>query len=237
VRFLAVTDGTAGHQEQGGATLARRRQSEAKKAAAVVGADTVILTNPDGSLMPLLPQRLELLRELRLFAPDVIATHRVNDYHPDHRYTGTLVQDAWFSIRAPNVLPGVDIPAHEPTVLYMSDQFTRPRELQPNLIFDIDAVIDQKLEAMIAHSSQVEEWLPWMGGYEPEIVPDPEARRTFLLKHAALGSRAEAGRFRHALVQKYGATKGAKVEYAEAFEISEFSAPLGAERAGQLFPY
>ncbi|MCU1490518.1 MAG: N-acetylglucosaminylphosphatidylinositol deacetylase, partial [Acidimicrobiaceae bacterium] len=29
VRFLAVTDGTAGHHEQAGAVLARRRRSEA----------------------------------------------------------------------------------------------------------------------------------------------------------------------------------------------------------------
>jgi LmbE family N-acetylglucosaminyl deacetylase len=237
VRFLAVTDGTAGHPEQAGATLARRRQSEAQHGATIVGADTVILANPDGGLVPQLEQRLELLREIRLFAPDVIATHRVNDYHPDHRYTGTLVQDAWFTIRVPNVLPGVAVPPHEPTVLYMSDQFTRPRELQADLIFDIDGVIGEKLEAMIAHVSQVEEWLPWMAGYEPEIVQDPVARRAFLLRHAALGPRAEANRFRPALVKKYGATRGARVEYAEAFEISEFSAPMSADRAGQLFPY
>lgn len=237
VRFLACTDGTAGHQEQAGATLARRRQSEAKRGAAIVGADTVILSNPDGGLEPGIEQRLAVLREIRLFAPDIVATHRVNDYHPDHRYSGTLVQDAWFAVRVPNVLPGVAVPPHAPTVVYMADHFTRPAPIQPDLVFDIDPVIDEKLEAMIAHTSQVEEWLPWMAGYEAEIVEDPGARRAFLLKHAALGSRAEAGRFRQALVEKYGEARGRAVEYAEAFEVSEFSAPLDPERARQLFPF
>jgi LmbE family N-acetylglucosaminyl deacetylase len=237
VRFLAVTDGTAGHQELAGAALARRRRQEAQRGAALVGADAVILENPDGGLVPLLENRHRVLREIRQFSPDVIATHRINDYHPDHRYTGTLVQDAWFSIKVPNILPLVPVPAGAPIVIYMSDRFSRPTELQPDLVFDIDSVIDKKLEAMIAHESQVEEWLPWMGGYLDEMVEDRPARRSFLLKHAALGSREEARRFRDALVEKYGAGRGAAVEYAEAFEISEFSTQLNPGRARQLFPF
>ncbi|MCU1490850.1 MAG: LmbE family protein, partial [Acidimicrobiaceae bacterium] len=205
--------------------------------AALVGAGDVILPNSDGGLVPLLEARHQVLGEIRRFSPDVIATHRVNDYHPDHRYAGTLVQDAWFAIRVPNVLPRIPIPTKTPVLVYMSDRFSRPAELRPDLIFDLDAVIDRKLEAMIAHTSQVEEWLPWMGGYEASVVEDGVQRRRFLLEHAELGSRAEADRFRTALVEKYGAARGAAVEYAEAFEISELTAGLRPEAIRQLFPF
>jgi LmbE family N-acetylglucosaminyl deacetylase len=30
---------------------------------------------------------------------------RPNDYHPDHRYTGVLVQDAAYMVAVPNIAP------------------------------------------------------------------------------------------------------------------------------------
>jgi N-acetylglucosamine malate deacetylase 1 len=237
VRFLAMTDGTAGHRESGGAVLARRRQAEADVAAALVGADAVILDNQDGALMPTLENRHKVIRAIREFQPDVIATHRTNDYHPDHRYTGLLVQDSCYMVMVPNVVPTIAPPAREPIVMYMSDRFSKPSSLQPDLIFDIDSVIEQKLEAMIAHESQVQEWLPWMGGYLGQLPEEPQARRHFLLSHAEVRSADEANRFRDALVAKYGAERGGAVRYAEAFELSEYAAGLDDERMKGLFPF
>ncbi|MCU1490528.1 MAG: hypothetical protein JWM85_1933, partial [Acidimicrobiaceae bacterium] len=135
-RLLAMTDGSAGHQNMAGAALAQRRAQEASAAAAVVGADSVILDNPDGNLMPTLENRHKVTRAIREFAPDVIVTHRTNDYHPDHRYTGVLVQDSCYLVMVPNVVPTTPTPAREPVVIFMYDRFSRPSELRPDLVLD-----------------------------------------------------------------------------------------------------
>jgi len=239
VRFLAVTDGSAGHQQLAGAALASRRGAEAKAAAAAVGADSVILDNQDGSLMPTLENRLKVIRAIREFRPDVIATHRINDYHPDHRYTGLLVQDSCYMVMVPNVLPTVPVPPREPIVVLMYDKFTKPNEIQPDLVFDIDSVIEKKLDSFTCHVSQVEEWMPWMAGYTDEIPADPQARRTFFRDncYASVESQQAAARFRGALVAKYGPERGGNVKYAEVFEISEYAAGLDPEHAKALFPF
>ena len=39
----------------------------------------------------------------------MVLAPRPNDYHPDHRYTGVLVQDAAYMVVVPSVTP--DVPA------------------------------------------------------------------------------------------------------------------------------
>ncbi len=38
-------------------------------------------------------------------------------------------------------------------------------------------------------------------------------------------------------MSRYGAEHGAAVRFAEAFEVSEYAAPLSSELAAQLFPF
>jgi len=81
------------------------------------------------------------------------------------------------------------------------------------------------------------EWLPWIGGYQAELPDDPAKRLGYVRTQAASGAAEEADRFRDALVNKYGPLKGGSVRYAEAYEISEYGAPLSAERVQALFPF
>jgi N-acetylglucosamine malate deacetylase 1 len=236
-RFVSMTDGSAGHQELGGAKLAGIRQAEAGAGAAAVGADSVVFDNPDGSLLPTLDNRHRVIRAVREFQPDVIVTHRTNDYHPDHRYTGVTVQDACYMVMVPNVLPGCPVPDREPVVIFMSDKFTKPNPLDPDLVFDIDPVIEKKLDAITSHVSQMAEWLPWVERYAEEVPDDPNERRTYLRARAARKPAAEADRFRDALVAKYGEPHGREVRYAEAYEVSEYGAPLTQELSCSLFSF
>ena len=236
-RFLSMTDGSAGHQEYAGAKLAGLRRAEARAGGAAVGADSLIFDNLDGSLMPSLENRHKVIRAVREFQPDVIVTHRTNDYHPDHRYTGVLVQDACYMIMVPNVLPTVTVPDRAPVVIFMPDKFTKPYPLQPDLVFDIDAVFDKKLDSITSHVSQMHEWLPWIERYEDEVPADEEQRRSFVRARAERAPAAQAGRFRAALVAKYGADRGGKVGHAEAYEVSEYGAPLSEELSRSFFPY
>ena len=103
VKFVSITNGDAGHHEMGGGPLAKRRYAEAQAAADVIGIEYELLDNHDGELMPTLENRYKIIRTIREFRPDLIMTHRPNDYHPDHRYTSTLVQDAAYMVTVPDI--------------------------------------------------------------------------------------------------------------------------------------
>jgi LmbE family N-acetylglucosaminyl deacetylase len=139
-------------------------------------------------------------------------------------------------VMVPNVVPNVAPPPHEPVVIFMSDQFTKPYPLQPDLVFDLDGIIEKKLDAIAAHECQMTEWMPWIEGYADQVPSEPEARRTFVRDFAAQAPAEEANRFRDALVAKYG-DRGRSVQYAEAFEVSEYAAPLTEDRVKTLFPF
>src|SRR6266581_4714790 len=94
VKFVSVTNGDAGHQTEGGGALAKRRRLEAKESARRLGIEYEVLDNHDGELLPTLDVRLQIIRRIRQWNADIVLAPRPNDYHPDHRYTGVLVQDA-----------------------------------------------------------------------------------------------------------------------------------------------
>src|SRR5438552_19045429 len=90
VQMVSLTNGDAGHHLMPGPELARRRRAEAAAAGAVIGASYDLLDNHDGRLLPTLENRLAVIRLIRSFRPDLVLTHRPNDYHPDHLYTSQL---------------------------------------------------------------------------------------------------------------------------------------------------
>lgn len=237
VRFLSMTDGSAGHHEQSGAELARQRRREAAAVAETAGIDYRVLDHPDGSLEATLDAREDLIRRVRRFDPDLLLTHRPNDYHPDHRYTSLLVQDSAYMVRVPNVCPETPPLDDDPVIAYLSDEFRRPYPFEPDVVVPVDDAVEAKLDMLDCHVSQVYEWLPWVEGYDDEVPPadDAEARRAFLRERFLARSADVADRFRDRLVERYG-DAGRDVEYAEAFAASEYGAPLPDERVPELFP-
>ena len=104
VKFISVTNGDAGHFEKGGGALAKIRRNEALEAGKRFGIkDYKVLDNHDAELFPTLNIRHQLIREIRSFNADIVVSHRPVDYHPDHRYTGILVQDSAYLVIVPNV--------------------------------------------------------------------------------------------------------------------------------------
>ena len=109
VKFVSVTNGDIGHYQMAGAILARRRTAEVKRFAEILGIETEVLDNHDGELLPTLDNRRTITRKIREWQADVVISPRPNDYHPDHRYTAILVQDAAFMVIVPSFCP--DVPA------------------------------------------------------------------------------------------------------------------------------
>ena len=125
VKFVSLTNGDAGHQTTGGGALAKRRTAEAQEAAKRFGiAEYVVLGNHDGELEPSLEVRLQVIKEIRKWNADIVIAPRPTDYHPDHRYTGVLVQDAAYMVAVPNIAP--EVPALKKAMpwMLMSRSFT-----------------------------------------------------------------------------------------------------------------
>ncbi|MCB1022522.1 MAG: PIG-L family deacetylase, partial [Acidobacteria bacterium] len=98
VKFVAVTNGDIGHFQSAGGPLANRRSAEVQACAEILGIEAEVLDNHDGELMPTLENRKKIARLIREWQADVVLSPRPNDYHPDHRYTAILVQDAAFMV-------------------------------------------------------------------------------------------------------------------------------------------
>src|SRR2546423_1534170 len=148
VKMVSLTNGAAGHQTLRGAELAQRRRAEAAAAGAVIGATYDVLDNPDGGLLPTLENRSQVIRLIRSFQPDLVLTHRPNDYHPDHRYTSQLVQDAAYLVTVPAVVPEVPHLPRDPVIAYLPDDFQKPYPHEPAIAMDVGGVLD-KIVAML----------------------------------------------------------------------------------------
>ena len=232
-KFVSVTNGDAGHQSEGGGMLAARRRAEAQESGRRLGIEYEVLDNHDGELVPSLEVRMQIIRQIRAWDADIVIAPRPNDYHPDHRYTGILVQDASYMVTVPNLASDTPPTRKNPLFLYFSDRFTRPQPFRPDIVVSIDDVIDKKYAALDAHVSQFYEWLPWHAGRLDEVPRDPAGRLAWL---KSARSFAIPDAWREAARARYGAAADS-IEHAEAFEITEYGLQPSEERIRQLLPF
>lgn len=237
VRLVSLTNGQAGHQSMAGPELARRRLAEANASAASIGATYEVLEYPDGELDDRLEYRHRVIRLVRSFRPDLIITHRSTDYHPDHRFAGLLVQDAAYLLTVPAICPDVPHMDSPPVILYFSDAFKKPCPFEPHVVVDIGPEFDRVVGMLHRHQSQFYEWLPFNAGHLQDVPEGDDARRAWLAERFGNRIRPLADRYREQVIQTYGKDHGHKVEYIEAFEVSEQGAPLDAETRSRLFPF
>jgi len=233
VKFVSLTNGDAGHQTMKGAALAKRRFAEAQEAGRRFGVTYDVLNNHDGALLPTLAVRLQVIKKIRQWDADIVIAPRPNDYHPDHRYTGVLVQDAAYLVAVPNVAPETPAIKKNPVFLYFRDRFERPNPFRPDIAIDISDVYGQKIHAMDAHESQMYEWLPWIGHYLDQVPVSKTDREKWLTKTREVKITPV---IRMSLEKWYGKEKAAAVQYAEAFEICEYGGQPDETEVRRLFP-
>jgi N-acetylglucosamine malate deacetylase 1 len=238
VKFVSVTNGDIGHWRESGPALARRRKAEVEAAAKVLGIEVEVLDIHDGELEPTLANRKTVTRLIREWKADIVMSHRPNDYHPDHRYTGVLVQDAAYMVTVPKLVPEVPVLKKNPIFMYYSDRFQKPNPFKPDVVVAIDTVAAKKVAALERMESQFYE-----GGANggPELVPDDpkgQARRRQDVRTGFQNrDRGPVRQFRDKLTELYGADRAAKVEFAEAFEVCEYGRQPDAAELRRLFPF
>jgi LmbE family N-acetylglucosaminyl deacetylase len=235
VKFVSLTNGDVGHQSQHGQELAKRRRDEAQEAGRRIGIEYEVLDNHDGNLLPTLEIREQVIQEIRQWKADIVIAPRPNDYHPDHRYTGVLVQDASYMVIVPHLVPDTAPLTRNPVFLYYSDRFTQPQPFRPDIVVSIDDVFDKKINMLDAHVSQFYEWLPWTEGVLDQVPKDRAARKKWLAEwpHAARKLQPE---WREALEKRYAA-QAATIQHAEAFEITEYGRQPSEEEIRVLLPF
>jgi LmbE family N-acetylglucosaminyl deacetylase len=174
---------------------------------------------------------------IRTYGPDLVLTHRPNDYHPDHRYTSQLVQDAAYMVTVPLVLPGTPHLGRDPVIMYLPDEFAKPYPFRPTVAVDVGPVVDRIVAMLHCHASQFYEWLPYNTGTSAHVPAAGDERQRWLGTQVRARLRRQADRFRDLLLATYGAQHGAAVEFAEAFEPCEYGAALDDAARRRLFPF
>jgi LmbE family N-acetylglucosaminyl deacetylase len=237
VKFVSVTNGDIGHWGMAGGPLANRRRQEVREAAKILGVESEVLYIHDGELLPTLENRRTITRLIREWKADVVLSHRPNDYHPDHRNVGLLVQDAAYMVTVPHFCPDIPYLEKNPAFFFYEDRFNKPTRFSPDVVVDVTDVIGKKLAVVEVLHSQFYE-----GGANggPQLLPGPDgvaARRKQVRDAFDQRFAATAKRFGLQLGEWYGAEKGAAAKYAEAFEVCEYGRTPGKDELKKLFPF
>lgn len=258
VRYLSVCNGSGGHHELSAPEIAARRRKEADAVADLIGITYDIWDIEDCELVADLDTRKRMVRYIREYSPDIIFTHRTNDYHADHRNAALLVQDASYLLTVPNFCSDVPAMRVMPVIMYFYDKFVNP-VFAPDIVIPTDDVIDKKYEMFNCHVSQVYEWLPYEKGTLDQVPSDPEERLEWLkcprIPRDKILTSAEdlnvyspsnnseyreatpAVKYRDKIAERYGKQIADSTLFAEAFQVSEYGEALTEENTKILFPF
>ena len=238
VKFVSATNGDIGHWRDAGGPLARRRLAEVEQCAKILGIETQVLDIHDGELEPTLENRRTFTRLIREWKADIVIGHRPNDYHPDHRYTGVLMQDSAYMVTVPHFCPDTPILQKNPVFMYFPDRFQKPNPFKPDVVVDVGPVMEKKLDSLAALVSQFAEG--GANGNAALMPADPEGqkrRHQEVRDTMAKRNQSLADRFRTQLTDSYGKDKASAIKYAEAFELCEYGAQPDKEELKRLFPF
>ncbi len=157
--IATMTSGGMGGFGTNEATTRATRKKEAKAAAAIIGAEYISLDERDGYLFDGPDIRTRTTELIRSSGADIVLTHLPDDYHPDHRATGSIVEAATLLTTLPNV-PCQATPLEQTPVLYHTTPFTLTNHLglpyRPTCYIDITPAIKTKRAMIDSHTSQVE---------------------------------------------------------------------------------
>ena len=173
VHYVICTDASGGGPDdaedvspQARRAISEVRKREQRAACDVLGVkELVFLDHPDGQLEPSMPLRRDLVRVLRKVRPTRVIClsperswtpeYSISGFHPDHLAAGVAAIAALY----PASQNGWDFPEllgegwkpHKVREVYFAGAPTS------NTAVDISAVIDQKIAALRAHTSQLAE--------------------------------------------------------------------------------
>ena len=236
VKLVAMTNGDIGHFSQAGGPLAQRRIAEVQECARIFGTEVEVLDIHDGELVPSLENRKTVARLIREWQADIVMAHRPYDYHPDHRYTGVLLNDSAVVVAAAFFTPDTPHTPRNPIFMSYSDNFKDPIAFTPTIVVDIGEVAEKKWQCISAMPSQFGDKDSWQGRTRPDVPAGDAERQAYLLELAKQRTAAVADEHRDRLIELYGEQRGRNVKYAEAFQLNQYGRQASLEELKRMFP-
>ncbi len=152
---------TATNGNIGSATLPKEeigaiRKKEAAKSASIIGAEYICLDYDDEFLYDSMDVRINFINMVRHCKPDVIFTHNLKDYNPDHERTGKIMTEIQVMYPIAKIVteePPCDI---FPVVYYFEP--AKGLDFIPTDYVDITDFYETKKKMFLCHESQ-QSWM------------------------------------------------------------------------------
>ncbi len=153
-----VFTATATNGNVGSATLpmdeiAAIRKEEARKAAAIIGAEYICLDYDDEMFFEDREARLAFINLVRYCKPDVIITHNPKDYNPDHELTSKIINDIAVMIPVAKIVTKNPPCDKIPIIAYF--EAAHGLGFIPTEYVDITDTFETKMEMCRQHQSQI----------------------------------------------------------------------------------
>jgi bacillithiol biosynthesis deacetylase BshB1 len=150
---VGIADLTKG--ELGTRGTAEIRDQEAAKAAKILG--LTVRENigiPDGLFTNTPEYQLKVIESIRKYQPDIVITNAYHDRHPDHGRANELVEASAFLSGLRRIETSFEGKAQEAWRPKMVLHFIQDRYIKPDIIVDVTAYWDKKIESVLAYGSQ-----------------------------------------------------------------------------------
>jgi LmbE family N-acetylglucosaminyl deacetylase len=148
--LVHMTPGEKGHRTLSPEEYARIKEEEARDAARILGAESVMLPFKDGELPVSIDAQWAIADTIRHYRPTVLLTHWHGSLHRDHRNTSLNVMESLSLARLPAFKR--EHPAAGPSRVLYAENWEDEDGFKPDLYLDIGAVFDRYIEAIHAYS-------------------------------------------------------------------------------------
>lgn len=167
IEYCLITNGNKGTSDPliTPESLTKLRRDEQERAAAIIGVDDIhYLGYDDGTLVPDLNVRKDVIRVIRKVKPNIVVTCDPTNFfpndsyinHPDHRAAGIIAIDAVFPASGnkmffPELVEQEGLQPHSVEEVWLS--LTN----QGNTVIDVTKFYEIKINALLEHKSQIGE--------------------------------------------------------------------------------
>ena len=131
------------------------REKEAKNAAEILGAKfRHNLEFSDGFVVNNAASKLEIIKIIRKYQPEIVLCNAIDDRHIDHAAASKLASDACFLSgleKIETIMEGNHQKAWRPKHVYHYIQW---KNIEPDFVVDVTDFLDKKLETVFAFKSQ-----------------------------------------------------------------------------------
>jgi hypothetical protein len=101
---------------------------------------------------------------------------------------------------------------------------------------DVTPVMDKKLRALDAMTSQMYEWLPWISGNLEEVPRNAVERFEWFKKRRSGRTGDWKERYGDLITERYGKARAEKIEHVEGFELCEYGRQPSRQELWEMFP-